>query len=88
VGAVRLAVERAANRSDHLKVTAFGNLAVACPRHLAKGRQVAVDGRLAHSEWRTDFGERRERHEVIATSIEFLGQVPAQPAPVAVEAAA
>jgi single-stranded DNA-binding protein len=41
---------------------------------------VSVQGRLAHSEWKTESGERRERHEVVANSVTFLGQRPAQPA--------
>jgi single-stranded DNA-binding protein len=39
-----------------------------------------VQGRLAHSEWTTKSNERRERHQVVASSVTFLGQRPAQPA--------
>jgi single-stranded DNA-binding protein len=41
---------------------------------------VSVQGRLAHSGWKTESGERRERHEVVANSVTFLGQRPAQAA--------
>jgi single-strand DNA-binding protein len=77
VSVMRLAIERPGEGADYVNVTAFGKLAQSCNGYLAKGRQVAVQGRLAHSEWVKD-GERRERHEVVAASVEFLGQRPAQ----------
>ena len=80
VSVMRLAVERPGEGADYVTVTAFGKLAQSCNSYLAKGRQVAIQGRLNHSEWQTESGERRERHEVVAASVEFLGQRPAQPA--------
>lgn len=68
----RIAVERVGDGSDFVNVTAFGKLAVSSASYLAKGRRVAVQGRLAHSRWQTESGQRRERHEVVANSVEFL----------------
>src|SRR2546423_15681668 len=87
VTTMRLAIERVGDGSDYVNVAAFGKLALACKSHLAKGRQISVQGRLAHSEWTSKEGERRERHQVIANSVEFLGQRPAHLAPVAMPAA-
>ena len=80
VSVMRLAVARPGEGSDYVSVTAFGKLAQSCNQYLAKGRQVAVQGRLSHSEWKTKDGERRERHEVVANSVTFLGQRPAESA--------
>lgn len=54
-----------------IDVDTFGPLAETCAKHLAKGRLVAVHGRLDH-EWRTSAGQPRSRHYVIASSVEFL----------------
>jgi single-stranded DNA-binding protein len=62
-----------------LSRTAFGKLANSCQEYLAKGRQISVQGRLSHNEWTTKDGERRERHEVVANTVEFLGQRITQP---------
>ena len=80
VSVMRLAVERPGEGADYVTVTAFGKLAQSCNQYLAKGRQVSVQGRLSHSEWKTESGERRERLEIVAAAVEFLGQRPAQPA--------
>jgi single-strand DNA-binding protein len=42
-------------------------------RYLAKGRAVAVDGRLEWREWTTDNGDKRQRVEVVADTVQFLG---------------
>jgi single-strand DNA-binding protein len=79
VSVLRLAIERPGDGADYVTVTAFGKLAQSCNQYLAKGRQVSVQGRLNHSEWVKD-GQRHERLEVVAASVEFLGQRPAEPA--------
>jgi single-strand DNA-binding protein len=77
VSVLRLAVERPGEGADYVTVTAFGKLAQSCNQYLKKGRQVAIAGRLNHSEWVKD-GQRHERLEVVAAAVEFLGQRPAQ----------
>jgi single-strand DNA-binding protein len=79
VSVLRLAVDRPGEGADYVTVTAFGKLAQSCNQYLAKGRQVAIVGRLNHSEWKAEGGERRERLEVVAAAVEFLGQRPAAP---------
>jgi single-strand DNA-binding protein len=78
VSVMRIVVERPGEGADYVTVTAFGKLAQSCNGYLAKGRQVSVQGRLSHSEWTTEGGERRERHEVVAATVEFLGERHAQ----------
>jgi len=59
--------------ADFVDITVFGRDAENCKQYLAKGRKVAVKGRLHHSEWDSDNG-RRQRLEVIAEplGVQFL----------------
>ena len=75
---MRVAIDRPGDGADYVNVTAFGKLAQSCQQYLGKGRQISVQGRLSHSEWKTESGERRERLEIIAAAVEFLGPRPAQ----------
>lgn len=45
-----------------------------CADHLTKGRLVGISGRLDHSEWTDDQGERHSRYKIVATTIDFLGR--------------
>jgi single-strand DNA-binding protein len=77
VAQLRLAVPRRRRSGDdrgavYVDVTAFEGETTACGQYLAKGRRVAVSGRLEYSEWTTRDGQARSRHEVIADEIEFL----------------
>src|ERR1700679_1295390 len=59
-------------RPNFFDVTVFGASGEACARFLAKGRPVAVDGRLDWHEWESGDGERRQAVGVIAESVQFL----------------
>ena len=54
-------------------VTVFGSLAEHCAQYLAKGRQVAIDGRLHWRSWEAKDGSKREAVEVVAESVQFIG---------------
>jgi single-strand DNA-binding protein len=56
----------------YIDVATFGKHAEACAAHLAKGRQVAVSGRLVFREWTTKDGAKRSAHSVRG-SVQFLG---------------
>ncbi|HTR74558.1 MAG TPA: single-stranded DNA-binding protein [Solirubrobacterales bacterium] len=60
---------------DYFDVAVFGAQAEACAEYLAKGRPIAVDGRL---DWREigSGSERREYVKVIAEHVQFLGRKP------------
>ena len=60
------------DRANYFDVTAFGALAELCAKHLAKGRQVAVDGRLHWREWQAKDGQRREAVGVVTDSVLFI----------------
>lgn len=53
-------------------VTTFGPLAKICGQYLAKGRRVAVNGRLELDEWAAQDGSPRRRHKIVAEQVEFL----------------
>ncbi|MBV8560201.1 MAG: single-stranded DNA-binding protein [Acidimicrobiia bacterium] len=79
---LRLAVPRRKDQSAvFVDVTVYGAQAETVARYMAKGRQVAVTGRLEYGEWRRD-GVLHTRHEVVANEVTFLGspqgQAPAQ----------
>lgn len=56
-----------------LGVSVFGAHGEVVHRHMARGRQVAIDGRLDWREWEGSDGDRREAVEIVADSVEFLG---------------
>jgi single-strand DNA-binding protein len=69
---MRLAVN--GTREDdvtYVDVVTFDKQAEACAKHLTKGREVAVSGRLSYSEWVAEDGSKRSRHEVIGR-VRFL----------------
>jgi single-strand DNA-binding protein len=69
----RLAVDRvSSDGTDYVSITCWNRTAEVTAEHLTKGRLVGIEGRLRHHEWTDDNGSRRERHDVVATSIEFL----------------
>ena len=69
----RLAVDRLGSDStDYVSITCWNRTAEVTAEHLAKGRLVGIEGRLRHHEWTDDSGHRRERHDVLANSVEFL----------------
>ncbi len=86
VGRLRLAVQRPRGKdgedrgADFIDVTVFGRQAETCARYLAKGRRVAVEGHLHHSEWEAEDGSRRQKLEVIARNVEFLDAARAEQA--------
>jgi single-strand DNA-binding protein len=76
VANMRLAVSRRDREAApvYVDVVAFDRLAELCSKHLEKGRQVAVSGRLEYSEWEAKDASKRSKHEVIANDVEFLAK--------------
>lgn len=68
-------IKRGEEWTDHtnwLDVTAFGKTAENCAKYLAKGRQIAVSGRLRYRGWEKD-GNKRSAVEIIADHVQFIG---------------
>lgn len=64
-------------RPNYFDVSVFGASGEACGRFLAKGRPVAVDGRLEWHEWTTEGGDRRQSVGIVADAVQFLAARPA-----------
>jgi single-strand DNA-binding protein len=56
----------------YIEVKAFGAQAKSCGQYLAKGREVAVTGRLETDKWDAQDGSKRSLTYVIAQSVDFL----------------
>ena len=66
---VRAGKER---ETDFPRVTVFGKQAENCEKYLAKGRKVAVQGRLQTGSYEDKDGKRVYTTDVIAERVEFL----------------
>jgi single-strand DNA-binding protein len=58
--------------ANYFDVTVFGPQGERCAQYLARGRQVAVDGRLRWRQWEKD-GQKRSKVEVAADTVQFVG---------------
>lgn len=62
------------DRPNFFNLTAFGSTAEHCLKYLAKGRQIAVDGKLRQRQYEDRDGNKREAVEVIAQTVQFVGK--------------
>lgn len=62
-------------RAHYFNVTVWGAQGESCAKYLAKGRQIAVDGRLEWHEWESENG-KREAVEIVADRVQFIGARP------------
>jgi single-strand DNA-binding protein len=77
VASFLLAIDRASKEggADFVRVSAWERQAELCSEYLARGRRIALDGRLRSRSWEED-GKRRSAVEVVAHRVEFLGGGP------------
>ena len=61
------------DKPNYFDVTVWGAQGENCAKYLAKGRGVAIDGRLEWREWETQEGNKRQAVDIIADSVQFLG---------------
>jgi single-strand DNA-binding protein len=68
-----LAVDRGGKDSetDFFRISVWDRQAQLCADYLAKGRKIALEGRLRYSAWE-DEGKKRSAVEVVAYRVEFL----------------
>jgi single-strand DNA-binding protein len=76
-----LAVDRrpkadGAKEADFLRVVAWGKLGEHCANYLAKGRLVAVEGRLQAHTYQGQDGQSHTAVEVVAENVQFLSPNP------------
>ena len=60
-------------RTEWHRVVVWGKLAEICGKHLSKGRQVYVEGRLQTRSWEDQQGQKKYSTEVVANTVQFLG---------------
>lgn len=61
------------NEADFIRVVVWEKQAENCANFLAKGRKVAVQGRLQVSSYEAKDGSTRYNTDVVANLVEFLG---------------
>jgi single-strand DNA-binding protein len=61
------------DKASFFDVIVWGQQGENCAQYLAKGRQVAIDGRLEQQTWEAQDGSRRSRVEIIGETVVFLG---------------
>lgn len=72
VGTFVVAIDRPGREgADFIRIAVWNRQAEICSRFLAKGRRIAVDGRLRSRSWEED-GKRRSAVEVVANRVQFL----------------
>jgi single-strand DNA-binding protein len=54
-------------------IVVWGKLAVICEKYLKKGKEIAIDGRLAYRTWEDKNGTRHYKSEIIASDLLFVG---------------
>lgn len=78
----RIAVDRpftnaaGERETDFVNIVAWRQRAEFAANYLAKGRLVAVDGRLQIRQWTTQDGQRRQTAEVVADQVRGLDRPP------------
>lgn len=60
-------------RTEWHRIVVWGKLAEICGKHLSKGRQVYVEGRLQTRSWEDQQGQKRYSTEIVANTVQFLG---------------
>jgi len=62
------------DKPNYFDVSVWGAQGESCALYLAKGRPVAIDGRLEWREWEaTDGSGKRQAVEIVADNVQFLG---------------
>ena len=62
------------DKANFFDITVWGAQGENCAQYLAKGRPVAIDGRLEYREWDDrETGAKRNAVQIVADSVQFLG---------------
>ena len=56
----------------YIDIVVFGRQAEIAAEHLALGSPILVEGRLNLATWEGQDGQRKSKHEVIASNVQFL----------------
>jgi single-strand DNA-binding protein len=79
VASFAIAVNRKYKQGDETKeevsyidIVVFGKQAESCGQYINKGDSVLIDGRLQQRRWETEDGQKRNKIEVVAQSVNFM----------------
>jgi single-strand DNA-binding protein len=61
------------DKPNYFDVDVFGSQGERCAQWLARGRQVAVSGRLRWREWEAQDGQKRQAVSIVADNVQFIG---------------
>jgi single-strand DNA-binding protein len=61
------------DKPNYFDITVWGQQGENCAQYLAKGRPVAIDGRLEWREWDAQDGTKRQAVDIVADNVQFLG---------------
>ena len=64
---------QAHERTEWHRIVVYGKLAEICQKFLAKGRQCFVEGKLQTRQWENKEGQKQYTTEILAASVQFLG---------------
>ncbi|GIX46645.1 MAG: single-stranded DNA-binding protein [Candidatus Tectimicrobiota bacterium] len=77
-----LAVNRRYRQGDEVReevcfidIVTYGRQAETAGEYLRKGSLALVEGRLHWRSWEGEDGQRRSKHEVVATNVQFMPRV-------------
>lgn len=68
-------------QTDFPNIVVFGKQAENCERYLAKGRKVAINGRIQTGSYADKEGRKVYTTDVVANYVEFLDSAPQQTKP-------
>jgi single-strand DNA-binding protein len=60
-------------RTEWHRIVVWGRQAENCGKHLTKGRQVYIEGRLQTRSWEDPQGQKKYATEIVASTVQFLG---------------
>jgi len=58
----------------YVDITVWAKQAENCAEYLHKGSPVFIEGRLNYQSWESEAGQKRNKLEVVANNIQFLGK--------------
>ncbi len=61
------------DKPNYFDVDVFGGQGERCAQYLARGRQVAISGKLRWREWETQEGQKRQAVSIMADNVQFIG---------------
>jgi len=68
--------DKQGNRKEQTQwhnLVVWGNLATVCEKYLKKGKEIAVDGRIAYRNWEDKNGSKHISADIVVTDLIFIG---------------